>query len=100
MNRKGAMPETSTRMRIVATAHGKTDVGRQRGHNEDQFLVRPELGLFVVCDGMGGNNAGEVASALATTSLENFFFATREGGPVPGKLRKEDEGLTEAERRL
>lgn len=87
------------RSRIVPVAQGRTDVGRQRGHNEDAFLVEPGLDLFVVCDGMGGNNAGEVASALATTSIHNFFRAT-EDGPVPGERFKEDQGLSEAARRL
>jgi PPM family protein phosphatase len=89
----------SVRMRITPVACGKTDVGRQRGHNEDAFVSEPDLDLFVVCDGMGGNNAGEVASALATTSLRNFFRATTHG-VVPGEELRGDQDLTEAARRL
>jgi serine/threonine protein phosphatase PrpC len=73
-------PVQDNGLRIVPVAHGLTDVGRHREHNEDHFLVHPPLDLYVVCDGMGGNQAGEVASALATTSLENFFHATKSGG--------------------
>lgn len=57
---------------LVPVASGRTDVG-QREHNEDHVLLRPELGLFVLADGAGGHNAGNVASALATTTVANVF---------------------------
>jgi protein phosphatase len=47
----------------------KTDIGLKRLQNEDSFCADARLGLFVVCDGMGGSNAGEVASRLATEAI-------------------------------
>jgi PPM family protein phosphatase len=46
---------------------GMTDTGRKRRHNEDSYVVAPPL--FAVADGMGGANAGEVASGLAVETL-------------------------------
>ncbi len=57
-------------------AVGVTDEGRSRDHNEDALLVRNDMHLYVVADGAGGHNAGEVASALVVKSMENFFEAT------------------------
>jgi protein phosphatase len=48
---------------------GATDPGCVRRNNEDNFAVEPDLGLLVVADGMGGHNSGEVASALATSTI-------------------------------
>ena len=54
-------------------AYGQTDVGRRRKLNEDAFLVNPEANLYAVCDGMGGHNAGEVASKMAIENLAAFI---------------------------
>ena len=46
-----------------------TDPGRVRDHNEDCIESRPTIGLYVLADGMGGYNAGEVASGMATSLI-------------------------------
>jgi protein phosphatase len=59
-----------------AIAAGQSDVGLQREHNEDSFVVLKEYDLYVVADGMGGHRAGDVASKLATETISEFFKST------------------------
>ncbi len=52
---------------------GATDVGLVREGNEDSLLAHPEAGLYVVADGMGGHNCGEVASQFAVEAMMAFY---------------------------
>jgi PPM family protein phosphatase len=78
-------------LRIVEHA-GRTDVGRQRSANEDDFVLAPPF--FAVADGMGGAKAGEVASAMAT---EGFEGESDSGEPAEAQLARI---LREANKRI
>jgi protein phosphatase len=55
---------------------GETNVGMKRTHNEDNFSIMEESGLYIVADGMGGHASGEIASKMAVDAMREFFAAT------------------------
>jgi PPM family protein phosphatase len=65
-----------TSLKGKLTFVGQTDTGRVREHNEDTIATDPDVGLLVLADGMGGYNAGEVASGIAVKTITNLV---REG---------------------
>jgi protein phosphatase len=82
------MPTVVLPMQLISLEDaGRSEVGRQRQHNEDFFGVETKInklelpknralqarGLYILCDGMGGHAGGEVASELAVTTLRQYF---------------------------
>src|SRR5437773_6401725 len=64
----------------VLRAFGSSDKGRVRTTNEDCFAIDEQLRLLVVADGMGGHNAGEVASRVAVDTIVAFVRDSRGRG--------------------
>jgi len=80
--------------RMIEFGH-LTHVGLRRELNEDTYYGDSELGLWLVADGMGGHEYGEVASALAR---ETIVRETRQGTPLPQAIRIADEEIIRASR--
>jgi len=59
---------------LKISIHGISDVGMSREHNEDSISWDNDLGLVMLADGMGGHNAGEVASEMAVTSIRDALL--------------------------
>jgi len=67
----------------LLTWGARSDVGCVRADNEDAFRIAPELGLFVLSDGMGGQASGEVASRLAAETIVAHCRAANSNGSSP-----------------
>ena len=74
-----------------------TDKGKVRDNNEDSVIVDESLGLAAVADGMGGHNAGELASSLAVKILRETIAALKKGEIA---VKHPDERLSEAANKI
>jgi len=72
------------------TAAALTDRGRKRASNEDAFGFSVEHGVYVVCDGMGGAAAGEIASSLAVDEVLRLVTERREAECIPVQVLAEE----------
>lgn len=76
-------------MTLRIRAYGLSDVGRTRIINEDSFVIDPELGLYLVADGMGGHGHGDVASSMAVRAIRASLRAELDVGVRwPGRRRR------------
>jgi protein phosphatase len=80
-------------------AAGKTHVGMKRKLNEDSYLIAPELGLFVIADGMGGHKAGEVASRMTVETMANYWRKMHAKKP-PAFLESVTDDISEGAKHL
>src|SRR5208283_5771340 len=73
-----------------------TDRGRKRESNEDAFGFSVEHGVYVVCDGMGGAAAGEIASSLAVDEVMRLLTGSAATSPLPEEAEKAVSAANEA----
>jgi PPM family protein phosphatase len=95
-----ALPETPEPVPAVnprLDLGARTDRGRVRENNEDSLRIAPDLNLFVLSDGMGGQASGEIASHIATDAIADYCRAAGQDSPPSAECLP---GLSETSGRL
>ncbi len=92
----GTSTEAAGNSDLSWQSFGLTHVGKVRKHNEDSFVDRADIGLWVVADGMGGHSAGDVASQMIVDSLGNVTA----GSSLPQMVTEIEDRLLNVNSRL
>ncbi len=84
--------------------YGLSDVGQERGNNEDSLLIDDALGLYIVADGMGGHAHGEVASSAAVRTVARYLreegIASKPDLPIPELVAVAETAVQHASKRI
>lgn len=84
---------------VVVESAGMTDVGCKRTGNEDSLLVDDSMGIYIVADGMGGHQAGEIASSIVVETMKSYMERFQSNEHVE-ELADKDDSLTREANRL
>ena len=84
---------------VTIESAGISDIGKKRKQNEDSLFLDDRMGLYVVADGMGGHNAGEVASKLVVETIRDYIEQSQSDDPVEEPVNI-DANLSKEARRL
>ncbi|MGB5158473.1 PP2C family protein-serine/threonine phosphatase [Desulfobacterium sp. N47] len=84
----------------VVESTGISDVGRKRKKNEDALYIDNSINLFVVADGMGGHNAGEVASAIVVDTIRDYMGRFIDNKIDAEELEDSDDSVSQEANRL
>lgn len=85
---------------VVIESTGISDVGRKRKGNEDSLFVDDAMNLYVVADGMGGHQAGEVASNIVVETIRDYMKRFHDNSSEVEELEDSDNSLSKDANRL